>query len=242
VDANVEGSAVAVLRNWEQIKALEKKPQAEHQSRLDGISRALPALAEAGKIGAKAAKAGFDWLAWRDLLPKVQEEVAELEAEAEHGDKASMEAELGDLLFTVVNLARHLGVDAEMALRGCNARFRGRFKEMEKAAAKPLEELTPSELEDLWAAAKKQLQGTEKQGSATGDQGPEERGPRDQGTEGPRGRKATADPSAAVAAAASAQDDKLLSRAQDDEEVRVLRSAQDDTSISDKGDDARGKA
>jgi uncharacterized protein YabN with tetrapyrrole methylase and pyrophosphatase domain len=93
-------------------------------------------------------------------LPKVAEEVAELEAEAASDDparKPRVEAELGDLLFTVVNLGRHLGVDAEMALRGCNLRFRERFQEMELATEKPLEELEPEELEALWAAAKKKL-------------------------------------------------------------------------------------
>jgi MazG family protein len=157
VDADVQGSASAVLRNWEEIKALESKATPARESRLDSVTRALPALAEAGKIGAKAAKAGFDWPQWRDLLPKIQEEVAELEAEAARGHKAAMEAELGDLLFTVVNLARHLGVDAEMALRGCNGRFRARFREMEKASPRPLEELLPAELEALWDAAKKRL-------------------------------------------------------------------------------------
>ena len=68
-----------------------------------------------------------------------------------------MEAELGDLLFTVVNLGRHLGVDAEMALRGCNLRFRERFREMEVAAARPLEELSAPELEELWVQAKRKL-------------------------------------------------------------------------------------
>ena len=103
------------------------------------VQRAMPALAEAAKIGAKAAKAGFDWPHWRDLLPKLAEETAELETEAaaaessgSAGHKAAVEAELGDLLFTVVNLGRHLGVDAEMALRGCNLRFRQRFREMER--------------------------------------------------------------------------------------------------------------
>ena len=99
--------------------------------------RALPALAEAAKLGAKAQKSGFDWPSWRDLLPKVAEETAELEAEAASGDparKPAVEAELGDLLFTVVNLGRHLGVDAEMALRNCNLRFRQRFSEMELAS------------------------------------------------------------------------------------------------------------
>jgi XTP/dITP diphosphohydrolase/ATP diphosphatase len=120
----------------------------------------MPALAEATKLGAKAQKAGFDWQDWRGLLPKLAEETAELEAEAGSGDparKANVEAELGDLLFTAVNLGRHLDVDAEMALRGCNRRFRDRFRAMEQAAARPLEELSLEELEGLWAAAKRKL-------------------------------------------------------------------------------------
>jgi XTP/dITP diphosphohydrolase/ATP diphosphatase len=120
----------------------------------------MPALAEAAKLGSKAQKAGFDWPSWRDLLPKLAEETAELEAEAASDDparKPAVEAELGDLLFTVVNLGRHLGVDAEMALRGCNLRFRERFREMEVAASKPLEQLSAPELEELWVGAKKKL-------------------------------------------------------------------------------------
>src|SRR5215472_7830090 len=159
VDADVQGSASAVLRNWEEIKALEKKPQPSHQSRLDAVPRALPALAEAAKVGAEANKVGFDWPSWEHLLPKIAEEVQELEAEmrAVRRRNSRIEAELGDLLFTVVNLGRHLHVDAEMALRGCNLRFRQRFRAMEHMAPRPLEELQPEELEELWNAAKIQL-------------------------------------------------------------------------------------
>ncbi len=168
VNADVDGSSAAVLRNWDEIKAAEKATHAEdapsaqklQASRLDSVQRAMPALAEAAKLGAKARKAGFDWPEWRDLLPKLAEETAELEAEAASGDparKPAVEAELGDLLFTVVNLGRHLGVDAEMALRGCNRRFRQRFREMELASKRPLEELAPDELEELWAGAKRKL-------------------------------------------------------------------------------------
>ncbi|MGC9159474.1 MAG: hypothetical protein ACP5FH_10830, partial [Terracidiphilus sp.] len=140
----------------------EQEPPA---SRLDGVLRATPALAEAAKLGAKAREAGFDWTNWRDLLSKLNEEIAELEAakikaETQAGDPAlaaAVEAELGDLLFTVVNLGRHLGVEAEMALRGCNLRFRQRFRAMELASSRPLEELSAAELEDLWAGAKRQL-------------------------------------------------------------------------------------
>jgi MazG family protein len=161
VNANVEGSASAVLRNWDEIKAAEKASHAADPaatSRLDTISRALPALSEAAKIGSKAAKAGFDWQHWRDLLPKIAEETEELDtAVSTHAGQAAVESEIGDLLFTVVNLGRHLGVDAEMALRGCNLRFRQRFREIELAAEKPLEQLSPDELESLWAAAKRKL-------------------------------------------------------------------------------------
>jgi MazG family protein len=165
VDAAVEGSSAAVLRNWDEIKAAEKRTgtheaNAGPASRLDSVQRAMPALAEAAKLGAKAKKAGFDWTNWRELLPKLVEETAELEAEAASGDpkrQPAVEAELGDLLFTVVNLGRHLGVDAEMALRGSNRRFRQRFREMELASARPLEDLSPAELEELWAGAKRKL-------------------------------------------------------------------------------------
>ncbi len=183
VDAAVEGSSAAVLRNWEEIKTAEKQAaeklaagktlhaadapsaQKQPQSRLDGVLRSMPALAEAAKLGAKAQKSGFDWPSWRELLPKVAEETAELVAEAESDEtesnklarNAAVEAELGDLLFTVVNLGRHLGVDAEMALRDCNLRFRRRFSEMEQTAQRPLEDLSPPELEALWEQAKKKL-------------------------------------------------------------------------------------
>ena len=173
-DVDAAGTSAEVLRNWDQIKAAEAlhaadaafdaadAPTAQRLpgSRLDGVQRAMPALAEAAKLGAKAQKAGFDWPSWRDLLPKLAEETTELEAEAASDDparKPAVEAELGDLLFTVVNLGRHLGVDSEMALRGCNLRFRERFREMEVAAARPLEELSPVELEELWAGAKRKL-------------------------------------------------------------------------------------
>ena len=185
VDIDAAGSAAGVLRNWEEIKAAERPAGAPQilgdatggagnppASRLDGVLRSMPALLEASKLGAKAQKSGFDWPSWRELLPKVAEETAELAAEAEVPEaepndakrKARIEAELGDLLFTVVNLGRHLGVDAEMALRNCNLRFRRRFSEMERMSPRPLEELSPPELEALWEQAKKKLAEVEKRG------------------------------------------------------------------------------
>ena len=150
-----------VLRNWEHIKQLEKNAQVkdeESKGRLDAIPRALPALLEATKLGSKAAKAGFDWPDVRGLFDKVQEEVVELETElaAPEVEADKVASELGDLLFTVVNLARHLHVDPEFALRETNAKFRRRFAAMEATSAKPLEELPAESLEKLWDAAKEQ--------------------------------------------------------------------------------------
>ena len=177
VDAAVEGSSAAVLRNWEEIKAAEQKakaaPTERAASRLDSVHRALPALAESAKLGAKAKKSGFDWPHWRDLLPKIAEETRELEAEAAAGtadQNPAIEAEFGDLLFTVVNLGRHLGVDAEMALRGTNLRFRERFRWMEENSSRPLEELSPDDLEALWANAKKFLREKDSGASRTTEQ------------------------------------------------------------------------
>src|SRR3984885_3057468 len=136
-----------VLRNWEHIKQLEKNSQVkdeESKGRLDAIPRALPALLEATKLGSKAAKVGFDWPDVRGLFDKVQEEVGELEAElaAPEIEADKVTSEMGDLLFTVVNLARHLHVDPEFALRGTNAKFRRRFAAMEAVSDSPLEKLS----------------------------------------------------------------------------------------------------
>ncbi len=153
LDTNGIG-ATQVLRNWEQIKNLEKKSRPAGTGRLDSISRSMPALAEAGKIGSRAAKAGFDWPDVQGVLAKMQEEVAELEAEIASGDETAAAEELGDLMFTAANLARHLKVDAELALRDANAKFRRRFAAMEAAGERPLEELGPEKLEDLWSRSK----------------------------------------------------------------------------------------
>jgi ATP diphosphatase len=155
---NVNGiDAKQVLRNWEEIKKQEKSDHPVPQGRLDGVSRSMPALSEATKLGSKAAKAGFDWPDVSGLLAKVREEAAELEAEIPGGTENAIrrQEELGDLLFTVANLARHLNIDAELALRDCNAKFRRRFDDMEQQSEHPLEELSPERLEALWEAAKR---------------------------------------------------------------------------------------
>jgi nucleoside triphosphate diphosphatase len=151
----------AVLRNWEQIKQSEKKTSATpHSSMLDDIPRAMPAMQEAGKLGSRAAKVGFDWPDTNGLFEKLHEEIGELKAELapSSGSQSTpaIEAELGDLLFTTVNLARHLKVDPETALRATNAKFRRRFTAMESAAGgrDALAASTPSELDRLWNQAK----------------------------------------------------------------------------------------
>jgi XTP/dITP diphosphohydrolase/ATP diphosphatase len=159
--AGVEATdADAVLRNWEQIKRAEKKASsAAHESMLDDIPRTMPAMLEAGKLGSKAAKVGFDWPNTDGLFEKLQEEISELQAEltpSEPGNSVTAEEELGDLLFTAVNLARHLKIDPESALRASNAKFRRRFRAMESAAGGKdgLAARTSAELEDLWSKAK----------------------------------------------------------------------------------------
>jgi nucleoside triphosphate diphosphatase len=148
--------ATQVLRNWEQIKNLEKKAQSsdEDAGRLDKVSRGLPALMEASKIGSAAAKVGFDWPNVDGVIAKLQEETAELNVEIASGKSEAAKEELGDLLFTAANLARHLKVDAELTLRDANAKFRRRFAAMERATDRPLEGLTADELEELWSRSK----------------------------------------------------------------------------------------
>jgi nucleoside triphosphate diphosphatase len=149
-----------VLRNWEEIKKLEKSAHPAPEGRLDAIPRSMPALAEAAKLGSKASKSGFDWPDVSGLIDKLREETAELEAElpavksGSPGPYTALSEELGDLLFTAVNLARHLKIDPELALRDTNAKFRRRFRTMEQASSRPLEDLSPDELESLWAQAK----------------------------------------------------------------------------------------
>lgn len=151
--------ADTVLRNWEQIKGAEKVDAARaHTSMLDDVPRSMPAMMEAGKLGSRAAKVGFDWPDAEGLFEKLQEEMAELRVELNEPIQAlsAVEEEMGDLLFTAVNLARHLKVDPEGVLRGANAKFRRRFVAMESAAGgrDALAAMTPGELDRRWNEAK----------------------------------------------------------------------------------------
>ncbi len=151
-DAHAE-TAEQVLKNWDQAKRAQKR----RASVLDGAPRTMPALARAQEISKRAARVGFEWDSIYGVLDKLREEEAELRQAIESGDEARIESELGDLLFTVVNIARHARIDAEQALRAMVDRFTRRFQWMEAAAARqnrPLDTLSPDEWEALWQQAK----------------------------------------------------------------------------------------
>jgi tetrapyrrole methylase family protein/MazG family protein len=142
-----------VVGQWDAIKQREGKP-ARGPSLLDGAPKGLPALAKAQHVQIRAARVGFDWAQAEDVLAKLDEEVAELRDAVAGGDSTKIDHELGDVLFTVVNLARRLNLDPESSLRGSLARFASRFAYMERAAGRPLAQLGAHELDRLWEQAK----------------------------------------------------------------------------------------
>lgn len=148
----------AVLRNWEKVKALEKSSDgAQGHSLFTSVPRAMPALARAQRIGDKAAGVGFDWPDVGPVWRKVEEELEELREAAGKGEPHRVEAELGDLLFSVVNLGRFLKVQAEEALAGTIERFHGRFAHIERelaARGKTVNEASFEEMDALWEQAK----------------------------------------------------------------------------------------
>ncbi|HEV2197917.1 MAG TPA: nucleoside triphosphate pyrophosphohydrolase [Candidatus Acidoferrum sp.] len=156
-----------VLRNWEQIKAEERRSskaknesgdhEAESPSLLDGVSRALPATLEGFQLTRKASRIGFDWDDAQGVIAKMQEETAELESALGVGNQKKREEEMGDLLFAAVNMARFLQVDPEIALKKANAKFSRRFRAMEARAresGREFKDLPREEMEALWEAAK----------------------------------------------------------------------------------------
>ena len=138
---------------WEALKAAERGER-QDSSALAGVALALPALKRAEKLQKRAARIGFDWPDAAGPRAKIDEELAELEAAATPDERS---AELGDLLFSVVNLARHLDIDPEAALRESSARFEARFRKVETLSERPLQELDIEALEALWQAAKRAL-------------------------------------------------------------------------------------
>lgn len=143
-----------VLRNWERIKQEEK----DKASIFTGIPRALPSLMKAYKVQEKAARVGFDWESADGAWAKIHEELQELREAVEGADKARVAEEVGDLLFAVVNVARHLDIDPELALKGTTDKFLARFKYIEARAGeigKAVEEMSLEEMDSLWEECKR---------------------------------------------------------------------------------------
>ena len=147
-----------VIKNWEAIKAKEREINGESEKGLlDGVPGSLPALTQAETYQKRAARMGFDWDDIQGVLEKIPEEISELRGEIDQGRQSE---ELGDLLFSVVNLARWLEVDAESALRDANKRFKDRFKYIEKearASGRELYSLSLEEMDALWEQSKSNL-------------------------------------------------------------------------------------
>ncbi len=158
-----------VLKRWDEIKATEAAEKQESSGRraddapgasLDGVPRTQPALLEASQIGKAASKLGFDWEDFDDLPAKLREEIDELQQareSPEEGRAQRLEEEIGDLLFMAVNIARHVKVDPEPALRSANKKFRKRFGHIERrlhAQGKSFDETSLNEMEELWQEAK----------------------------------------------------------------------------------------
>ncbi|MBA8831356.1 MULTISPECIES: nucleoside triphosphate pyrophosphohydrolase [Rhizobium] len=158
----------AVKIQWDEIKQAEKRERAERRSRrgitedvnsgfLGSVQRSFPALTEALKLQERAAKVGFDWSAPEPILDKIEEEIGELRTALREGDQAKVSDELGDLIFAVVNIGRHVKADPEQAVRGTNTKFRRRFSHIEQvleAEGETLKDATLERMEEIWQAAK----------------------------------------------------------------------------------------
>src|SRR5438874_6481919 len=156
VFADVEArDAEQVLVNWEKLKSEERKK--ENKGVLSGVPASLPALLKAARLTEKAARVGFDWRGTDEVFHKVDEEIGELREAIASGDKTNMHDEIGDLLFTIANIARKLDVNAEEALQSTNRKFARRFESMESRVhgeGRNIDQLTLEEMDSLWDEAK----------------------------------------------------------------------------------------
>jgi MazG family protein len=152
----VANDAEQVLVNWEKLKNEERK--AEDKSLLSGVPQSLPALLKASRLTEKAARVGFDWRHASDVFEKVDEEIAEIHDAIASGDATRVHDEIGDLLFTVANLARKLDVNPEEALQSTNRKFTQRFEAIEseaRGASRNLDSYSLEELDQMWERAKR---------------------------------------------------------------------------------------
>jgi ATP diphosphatase len=159
-------TAVGVTSAWDRIKAEERAERAaqrpaeenSHKSLLSRVKAGLPALTRAMELQRKASSVGFDWNDPREVLRKIREEADEIEAALDRGDTRELAEETGDLLFALVNLARHVGADPDLALRGTNAKFERRFGYIERTLAakgRSLQDASLEEMDELWDEAKR---------------------------------------------------------------------------------------
>ena len=149
-----------VVEQWEQIKAREQNDAGQTRSVLKGLPRGLPALLHSHEIGMRVAAVGFEWARPEDVIDKIEEEVAELRAALRDEGRERAEEEMGDLLFSISNLARKLGIEGESALRQANAKFTARFKELERtleARGRSVHDATLEEMEAVWNQVKHQV-------------------------------------------------------------------------------------
>jgi MazG family protein len=146
-----------VVEQWEQIKAKEQKEAGRKRSLLSGIPKSMPSLLRAHEIGTRVAAVGFDWARTADVVDKIEEEVAELREAVAHESRERAEEEMGDLLFSIANLARKLGIEPESALRKANEKFSGRFSKIEgvfEGQGRSVHDATIEEMEEAWATVK----------------------------------------------------------------------------------------
>jgi MazG family protein len=158
-DATI-GSAAEQTTAWEEHKAAERRAKGGAAGALDGVTLGLPALVRATKLGRRAAQVGFDWTDVTGVLDKVREEIDELQHAVTTGQAAHVREEVGDLLFSVAQLSRHLDIDAEAALRDAGGKFERRFRRIEASLAvdgRTAADASMAELEALWAQAKREI-------------------------------------------------------------------------------------